>query len=124
MRDLKYEKEDLEVVVKKRDNTIKYRDQKIEELEEAAKDAEKDYDDLLKEKGELEKEYEELKNKEPSVVEKPESDEKECQTDIGAEFFEKKSSHSSQREKQLSEKNIQDTSNNNLKNATLDLIVI
>lgn len=26
MRDLKYEKEDLEVVVKKRDNTIKYRD--------------------------------------------------------------------------------------------------
>jgi len=26
MRDLKYEKEDLEVLVKKRDNTIKYRD--------------------------------------------------------------------------------------------------
>ena len=58
-----------------------------------------------------------MKNKEPSVVEavKPESEERECQTDIGAEFFEKKSSHSSKRDaKSLSEKNIIDTSNNNL----------
>ena len=38
MRIIKYEKEDLEAVVKKRDNTIKARDNRIVGLEEAAKD--------------------------------------------------------------------------------------
>lgn len=38
MRDLRFEKEDLEGLVKKRDNTIKARDKRIEGMEEAAKD--------------------------------------------------------------------------------------
>jgi len=38
MRAIKYEKEDLEALVKKRDNTIKARDNRIGGLEEGAKD--------------------------------------------------------------------------------------
>lgn len=63
---------------------------------------------------ELKKQFEELQNIEPSIVEKPDCKEAECQTDLGAEFFEKKSSHSSKREKSFSEKHIMDNSGNNL----------
>jgi|TARA_B110001450_G_C17659566_1_gene496652 hypothetical protein len=38
MRIIKYEKDDLETIVKKRDNTIKARDNRIITLEDAVKD--------------------------------------------------------------------------------------
>lgn len=74
VRTLEYEAEDLNGIIKKRDNTISARDSRIEKLEEAAEDAGKDYDNLLKE-------HEELQNKEPTVeevAEKPEVEEVEC----------------------------------------------
>jgi chromosome segregation ATPase len=97
VRNLNYEIEDLNGTVKKRDNTITSRDNRIKKLEEAAEEAEKEFD-------ELQKEYEDLQNKSPDVIQRAEVEDAECQTDIGQDYFERKSRGSTGTSKPQSQK--------------------